>query len=667
MNNPVTFATLSFNERDTPVSHQFDDIYFSTQDGLAESIYVFQEGNQIWEKWIEHQREFFVIAETGFGTGLNFFAVAETFQRFQQTYPNSPLKRLYFISFEKYPLTVAQYQKVHQSYPQFSTFSAKLCAHWQPRLQGCQRYHFDQSIYLDLWFGDIADNLPQLGDNYTAMVDAWFLDGFSPDKNPEMWNENLYQQMFRLSRNGGSFATFTAASSVRKGLQNAGFEVKKRKGFGKKREMLWGEKVNSNEHYTLKYPFFAQQAAKNSETFAIFGGGIASLFVALSLLERGKQVTLYCKDSELAQNASGNLQGAIYPQLSDDDEKNVRFYIHAFDYALQRITYLAKKVEFEHQFSGVALYAYNEKTAQKIKKLCSQWQTSLIKWEEKDSLSLQLGVTVDQGGAIISEAGWLAPKQMVQNTFAYLQTLGLKVVFNHQAENLQQIEDKWQWQANGSIFSADCVILATGHTIRNFSQTVEIPFYPVRGLVSQIPTNETLAKLKMVLCYDGYLTPASKQGTHCIGASHIRDNAQNEFNLEEHLANAAKLQKNVANCDWTELDLSQNLAKVGIRSALRDRVPMVGQVGNFAAQQKDYVNLYNQLRRKELKQAIKPAENFANLYLVGGLGSRGLTTAPLLGELLASLICKEPLPISEDIWHNLAPNRTWIRKMLKGK
>lgn len=235
----LTFASLSFNSVNTPVSDQFDDIYFSTQDGLAESQYVFQEGNQLWQKWQTHQSPAFIIAETGFGTGLNFLAVVEKFQQFRTEFPNSKVERLYFISFEKFPLTSAQLAEVHRTYPQFAKFSENLTACWQPRQTGCQRYHFD-NIYLDIWFGEMAENLPQLGELYTSTIDAWFLDGFSPDKNPEMWNEHLYQQMFRLTKNGGTFATFTASSNVRRGLQAAGFEVYKRKGFGKKREMLWG-------------------------------------------------------------------------------------------------------------------------------------------------------------------------------------------------------------------------------------------------------------------------------------------------------------------------------------------------------------------------------------------------------------------------------------------
>ena len=660
----LTFSQLTFNESNTPVSEQFDDIYFSTQDGLAESYYVFQEGNQLWERWLSHERESFVIAETGFGTGLNFMAVADKFQQFRAENSTHKLQRLYFLSFEKYPLTSEQLSQIHESYPQFATLSANLTAYWKPHQVGCQRYHFGE-IYLDIWFGDIQESLSQWGDLYDEAVDAWFLDGFSPDKNPEMWNEGLYQQMFRTTRLNGTFATFTASSNVRRGLQAVGFEVKKRKGFGKKREMLWGTKNPEVESQSQQFPYFYQQNAEHCQDIAIVGGGVASLFLALSLLEKGKKVTLYCKDDQVARKASGNLQGAIYPQLSDDDDRNVRFYVHAFDYALQRLNGLKQAVDFEHALTGVALYAYDEKQVKKLAKMAEITQDeSLFQLCSAEELSEKLGTSVPQGGAFIQEGGWLSPVQLVQNGFAFLEGVGLKIVLNHEVCDPQWQGDKWQWQHAGKTFSHEVLVLANGHSFNDFVQAKGIPLYPVRGQVSQVPTTEKLAKLKCVICYDGYLTPASSQETHCIGASHIRDDSTTEFSPSEHQENLAKLQQNLTACNWTEsLDLSGNLAKVGIRAALRDRIPMVGAVPNFEAQKAQYVNLYNLLRRK---QAVEKVENFTNLYMINGLASRGLTSAPLLGELLASLIAGEPLPISEDIWQALNPNRTWMRKLLKG-
>ncbi|QLB21444.1 bifunctional tRNA (5-methylaminomethyl-2-thiouridylate)-methyltransferase MnmD/FAD-dependent cmnm(5)s(2)U34 oxidoreductase MnmC [Vespertiliibacter pulmonis] len=664
----LNFASVAFNHTQTPISEQFDDIYFSTLDGVAESQYVFQEGNQIWEKWQHHSREFFVIAETGFGTGLNFLAVAQRFQQFREEFPTHHLKRLYFISFEKFPLNTDQLIEIHQRYPQFVNLSAQLTACWQPRQVGCQRYHFEQ-IYLDLWFGDITDNLPQLGDNYNSSIDCWFLDGFSPDKNPEMWSEQLYRQLFRLTRNGGSFATFTASSNVRRGLQAVGFEVKKRKGFGKKREMLWGEKPLASPDAPYEYPYFYSHHPDtnlNNTDIAIVGGGVASLFLALSLLERGKSVTLYCQDEQLAQNASGNLQGAIYPQLSDDDERNVRFYVHSFDYALQRLNKLAQAVDFEHDFTGVALYAYNEKTQQKLQKLAEQgWDFNLFQLHSAEQLTEKIGLPVKNGGAFIASGGWISPLQLVQNSFAYLETLGLKIILNHRVENPKFEYNKWHWQYQNQHFSHQILVLANGHTLTEFQQTAGIPLYPVRGQVSQVPTNNTLQRLKCVVCYDGYITPMSASQSHCIGASHLRDNSETTFSLIEHQQNLAKLQDNLTSCEWTKsIDISKNQGKVGIRSAFRDRIPMVGAVANFARQKEQFANLFNQRRRKE---SIEKAECYPNLYLLAGLGSRGLTTAPLLGELLASQICGEPQPLSQDILQALSPNRTWIRQLLRGR
>lgn len=661
----LTFASLSFNPNNTPVSEHFDDIYFSTQDGLAESYYVFQEGNQLWEKWQRYSQAYFVIAETGFGTGLNFFAVADKFRQFRREFPQSVLKRLYFISFEKYPLTSEQLTTIHYSYPQFADFSQKLTACWQPRQSGCERYHFEE-ITLDLWFGDMAESLVELGDYHSQKIDCWFLDGFSPDKNPDMWSEHLYQQMFRLTRAGGSFATFTAASAVRKGLQAAGFEVKKRKGFGKKREMLWGEKPRECGNVEPCFPYYAMLHGGENDDVAIVGGGIASFCLAWALSVRGKRVTVYCKDVQPAENASGNLQGAVYPQLSDDDMRNVRFYVHSFEYALRWLRQISKNVPFEQAFSGVALYGYNAKTAEKLHKIATQeWDSDLYHWLDAAALSEKIGLRVPNGGAFISQGGWISPKQLVQNGFGYLQQQGVKFIANHRVENPQWQEGMWNWQYQGECFSHKVLVLANGHQIKQFEATEQIPMYPVRGQVSHIPTSPALAKLRTVLCYDGYITPKSEALTHCVGATHLRDNQDEHFSLEEHQQNAAKFSQNLTACDWvSEADFSGEQGRVGIRAAFRDRMPMVGMLPDFNKQKNSYAKLYDKLRRRE---RIELAACYPNAYLFGGLGSRGLTTAPLLAELLASQICQEPLPISEDILQALTPHRSWIRNWIRGR
>ena len=662
----IQHAKIHFNQENTPVSDKFDDVYFSNQDGLAETHYVFLEGNQLWERWVNYQEAHFVIAETGFGTGLNFFAVTSLFREFRQKYPDSPLKHLYFISFEKYPLPLDALQQAHLAYPQFSHLAQHLQQHWLNPIQGCYRFHFDETT-LDLWFGDVAENLPQLGDYMNSKIDAWFLDGFAPSKNPDMWNEQLYQQMFRFTKPQGTFATFTAASAVRKGLENAGFNIKKRKGFGKKRECLSGQKTHE-KLTALSTPWFHSQPANLKEQdIAIIGGGIASLCTAISLVKRGAKITIYCEDEQTALNASGNKQGAFYPQLSDDNECNIRFYIHAFAYGHQFLQWaIQQQIEFEHEFCGVALCAYNEKAESKLNKITElNLPSDLYQSLSQTELSEKVGLPLPFGGGFIPQGAWLAPRQLVQHAFAFLEKQGAQIKTSQKVTALSQTENGWQiTTAENETFCHEVVVLANGHKLTEFEQTQKLPLYPVRGQVSQIPTSENLLKLKTVLCYDGYLTPVDQAKTsHCIGASHVRDNATREFCLTEQQENQQKIQQNIPE-EWTkEVDTSGNLARIGVRCSVRDLTPMMGAVPHFSAQQVQYQNLFNLRRRK---QPIEQAENYPNLYLIGALGSRGLTSAPFLGETLASLIYGEPLPMSEDLIHNLMPNRSWIRRWLKG-
>ena len=662
----IQHAKIHFNQENTPVSDKFDDVYFSNQDGLAETHYVFLEGNQLWERWVHYQEAHFVIAETGFGTGLNFFAVSTLFHEFRQKYPDSPLERLYFISFEKYPLPLDALQQAHLAYPQFSCLAQHLQQHWLNPIQGCYRFHFDETT-LDLWFGDVAENLPQLGDYMNSKIDAWFLDGFAPSKNPDMWNEQLYQQMFRFTKPQGTFATFTAASAVRKGLENAGFNIKKRKGFGKKRECLSGQKTQEKPT-ALSTPWFHSQPANLKEQdIAIIGGGIASLCTAISLVKRRAKITIYCEDEQTALNASGNKQGAFYPQLSDDNERNIRFYIHAFAYGHQFLQWaIQQQIEFEHEFYGVALCAYNDKTESKLNKIAElNLPSDLYQSLNQSELSEKVGLPLPFGGGFIPLGAWLAPRQLVQHAFAFLEKQGVQIKTSQKVTALSQTENGWQIKtAENETFCHEVVVLANGHKLTEFEQTQKLPLYPVRGQVSQIPTSENLLKLKTVLCYDGYLTPVDQaKASHCIGASHVRDNATREFSLTEQQENQQKIQQNIPE-EWTkEVDTSGNLARIGVRCSVRDLTPMMGAVPHFSAQQTQYQNLFNLRRRK---QPIEQAENYPNLYLIGALGSRGLTSAPFLGETLASLIYGEPLPMSEDLIHNLMPNRSWVRRWLKG-
>lgn len=316
--SPVEHAQLNWNDQGTPVSRAFDDVYFSNDNGLEETRYVFLDGNHLPQRFAAHPRDLFIVAESGFGTGLNFLTLWQAFDRFRAAHPQAGLRRLHFISCEKYPLTHADLVSAHAHWPELAPWAGQLQQQWPQALPGCQRLLFNGGeVTLDLWLGDINALIDTFDDSLNGQVDAWFLDGFAPAKNPEMWTPALFAAMARLARPGSTFATFTSAGFVRRGLQQAGFSVAKRKGFGHKREMLTGV-LDSAPGQLAAQPWYARPQATSREV-ALIGGGVASAVLALALLRRGWQVTLYCADAAPALGASGNRQGALYPLLNQHD------------------------------------------------------------------------------------------------------------------------------------------------------------------------------------------------------------------------------------------------------------------------------------------------------------------------------------------------------------
>lgn len=217
----------------TPYSNVFDDVYFSKGKGLDESYYVFLEGNQLAERF--KSAENFHIGETGFGSGLNFLCAWQLFEWLNQS------GILHFTSIELYPFSRDILIQTHSAYPALSNQSETFLQHYKtPKTYGTYRMEFSKGrIILDIIYADINDAFPHI----TERMDCWFLDGFDPAKNPDMWSQDVCHNIYSLTKDEGTLATFTAASNIRRNLQTAGFEVSKRKGFGKKREMITATKT----------------------------------------------------------------------------------------------------------------------------------------------------------------------------------------------------------------------------------------------------------------------------------------------------------------------------------------------------------------------------------------------------------------------------------------
>nr|WP_318384069.1 bifunctional tRNA (5-methylaminomethyl-2-thiouridine)(34)-methyltransferase MnmD/FAD-dependent 5-carboxymethylaminomethyl-2-thiouridine(34) oxidoreductase MnmC [uncultured Enterobacter sp.] len=660
--NTIQSANLEFNAEGTPVSRDFDDVYFSNDNGLEETRYVFLGGNALPARFSDHQRPLMVVAESGFGTGLNFLTLWQAFDAFRQTHPQATLQRLHFISFEKFPLKGVDLQKAHQHWPELAPWAEQLQAQWPLPFAGCHRLLLDGGrVTLDLWFGDINALTHQLDDSLDQRVDAWFLDGFAPAKNPDMWTAELFSAMARLTRPGGTLATFTSAGFVRRGLQDVGFTMRKSKGFGRKREMLIGE-MQQVRALAPRAPWFARTGTDKREV-AIVGGGVASALLSLALLRRGWQVTLYCADEAPAQGASGNRQGALYPLLNAHDPALARFFPAAFTFA--RRLYDALPVAFDHDWCGVTQLGWDEKSQRKIEQMLSQALPEEIAVAlDEHAVKRDSGLDTGCGGVHYPLGGWLCPAQLTAAAIALASTQGLKVAYQHKVTALNQLDVGWQLIfATGAQVLHQTVVLANGHAINRFVQTEKLPVYSVGGQVSHIPTTPGLAQLRQVLCYDGYLTPMNPVNQHhCLGASYHRGSEDVRYNEDDQRHNRQRLIDCFPQADWAkEVDVSAKEARNGVRCATRDHLPMIGNIGDYAAILREYA-----LLSEQTENAVS-APVYTGLFMLGALGSRGLCSAPLAAEILASQMSEEPIPMDGETLAALNPNRFWVRKLLKGR
>ena len=629
----LNHANIYFNQQGTPVATDFEDIYFSNEGGLAETDYVFLQHNGLPKRWEDHSQRYFHIIETGFGTGANFLLCWQRFRQFRQQHPAAQCRKLYFSSYEKYPLTYSDLGKALQLLPELSDQCQLLLAQYPPAVAGCQRLIFDEgSVVLDLWLGDVNELLPQLPSKNRA--DAFFLDGFAPDKNPQMWQQALFDQMARLSHIGTTVATFTCAGLVKRGLQQSGFAIKKVKGFGRKREMLTA---------SFQPPADADnepQAVTNHSAngkVVIVGGGIASLCLALQLIDKGITTELICADNTVAQGASHNLQGAVYPNLHALPTPASLLHCQAFHFArhfYQRLA--AQGLAFAMQWCGVLHLATNPALSQRQQKIIDNgaWPTELVYPVTADQASQIAGVVLEHSGIFLPQAGWLSPQQFCQAALAVLlQSTLFQVKFNSKVTAITTIATDvkpaplWQVWCQGSAPTSTCsqLVLANGADISQFHLSSHLPVNRVRGQVTHVKSHG-MRPLKTVLCHKGYITPALNE-CHAVGATFDRNAGSAFISAADNEENLALVNHQLQKPTWFA-DAEATAARAAFRATVPDHLPLLGAVTNHQG-----------------------------LFVFGGLGARGVLLAPLLAETLACQIAAQPQAMTTDNLAAIAAER----------
>ncbi|WP_370243309.1 bifunctional tRNA (5-methylaminomethyl-2-thiouridine)(34)-methyltransferase MnmD/FAD-dependent 5-carboxymethylaminomethyl-2-thiouridine(34) oxidoreductase MnmC [Alteromonas abrolhosensis] len=680
-------AQVHFNESGTPVADHFDDVYFSNDSGIDETQHVFVAGNDLAERWQQWPNPTFVIAETGFGTGLNFLVAMRCFNEFRAANPDHPLKRLYFITTEKFPLPQQDMQRALEAFPALKDEAQALASLYPMGLEGCHRLHFDNhSTTLDLWIGDVHELLPQWHSPVNGLIDAWFLDGFAPSKNPDMWTDALFSQMARLSKTGTTFGTFTAAGVVKRGLAGVGFTIKKRNGFGRKRDMLTGvfNQDNENVQHKLRLPAgpyyrYASDSLDKTSKVAVVGSGLAAAAACLALVKRGICTTLYFDGDTLASGASGNPQGGFYPQLHSEASIASRIQAHSFLYARQAYDHTIEHAkacglaDVAHDFCGVIQLSFNDKVAERQNKLAAAdvWPEALIKPVDSKEVSDIANLALPYSGLYIGLGGWISPPQLVTTMIEEaLQSGKLELKPNHtyvSHEAVETTKQRVQIRFNlGSaeseeVITADHLILALGAGAVNASDFDSLSLRPVRGQVEAIPTQMPIEQLNTVLCHKGYMTPVF-EGRHALGSTYVKNDLSTDVRGDETEMNLATHEQALANTDIVQALQHDGEARAATRLGSPDHQPVVGALHDFNALKKHYDMLG--VGKPLTSAPVLPTSVVSTLTC---LGSRGLTTAPLMAEILVSSLCKEPLPLSNDLLNAVNTSRFMTREAIRSQ
>ena len=680
-------AQVHFNESGTPVADHFDDVYFSNDSGIDETQHVFVAGNDLAERWQQWRPPTFVIAETGFGTGLNFLVAMRAFNEFRAANPDHPLKRLYFITTEKFPLPQQDMQRALEAFPALKNEAQALASLYPMGLEGCHRLHFDNhSTTLDLWIGDVHELLPQWHSPVNGLIDAWFLDGFAPSKNPDMWTDALFSQMARLSKTGTTFGTFTAAGVVKRGLAGVGFTIKKRNGFGRKRDMLTGvfNQDNENVQHKLRLPAgpyyrYADDSLDKTSKVAVVGSGLAAATACLALVKRGISTTLYFDGDTLASGASGNPQGGFYPQLHSEASIASRIQAHSFLYARKAYDHTIEHAkacglsDVAHDFCGVIQLSFNDKVAERQNKLAAAdvWPETLIKPVDSKEVSDIANLALPYSGLYIGLGGWISPPQLVTAMIEEaLQSgkLTLKpnhIYVSHEAieTTKQQVRIRFNLDSaeNEEVITADHLILALGAGAVNASDFNSLSLRPVRGQVEAIPTQLPIEQLNTVLCHKGYMTPVF-EGRHALGSTYVKNDLSTDVRSDETEMNLATHEQALANTDIVQALQHDGKARAATRLGSPDHQPVVGALHNFDSLKELYTMLG--VGKPLTSAPVLPSSVVSTLTC---LGSRGLTTAPLMAEVLVSSLCKEPLPLRNDLLNSVNTSRFMTREAIRSQ
>ena len=612
----LTPASVTWSPAGAPVDAVHGDVYFSAQDGLAETRTVFLKGCDLPEAW--RGRGQFTVAETGFGTGLNFLAL---WQLWRDHRPG-PDARLTFVSFEMYPLMQGDAARALSAWPELAPLARQLVARWPDPVRGARTIDLpDDGVSLILHLGDIQEMLPRSA----FKADAWFLDGFSPAKNAGMWSGWIYPEIAARCAPDARLATFTVAGAVRRGLMEAGFDVSKAEGHGHKRERLEARlRVSPSRGADM---FGLAGPPDPPRRIAILGAGIAGATLAHALSALSVDVTVFDPAPAPANGASGNPLALLMPRLDAGDTAESRLLIDA---------YLAARSFYrtfpEAEETSVLQTPRNATEAVRFEKLLADPPLPL------DDLEAVRGAGLLHKRALI-----LRPRPLIARLLD-----GVRCQLGSAPE-----VSLANTSVNGAVF--DAIILANGQSAASVVRA--LPLEPRLGQVDFIES-EVLAPasalasgtyalaLGMSRLWGATFEPSGPDFA-CEGTQAARD---------ENRGGLSRLSPY-----WIGEALAGEVAsRASLRATTPDRLPLIGAVPDQDAA----MMVFAAMKKGQVVNAGMPL--LPSVYVASGFGARGFTWAPWAAQILAAQLSGLPAPASLPALRAVSPARFVFRALRRG-
>ena len=591
---------------DIPISRQFGDVYFSKANGLLETRHVFLNGNDLSTRLSQLQPfQYFCVGETGFGTGLNILTL---WQLWQQVRPANQ-SHLHAISVEKYPLSKTDLIRALNAWPELKPLADQLIAQYPLPIAGCHRLSFPEERFsLDLWLGDAHDVFPMI--EKTKAVDAWFLDGFAPSCNPELWEEQVLNHIIRLSDSGTTFASFSVAGVLKRGLKKHGITISRPKGFGHKREMLkaiWQQTEEKTESSAIDQP----TKGLKPQNIAVIGAGIAGLNVAWALAQRGHHSTIYEQKQPLS-GGSGNPLALLNPKLCPIEQAHEHLMTLTWQYALNFYP------KFE-AFRAIQVNQMAQKNPQDLLDLAEQYPVGLLQTQTPE----QSQIATTLSSLKLTQAGAVSPHQLRDQIMKH-RNIDLKI---GKVTKLIEIGSMVQLiQDQHVLAEADQVVVCCAKASSDLFEQYPV-LKPIRGQVSWLNNSEHPLAQDQAYSYGGYCMQLDAQ--HLIlGASFYPNREDEDVLLEDHVHNFDLIHSIYPTYAQHLPDPAVWQGRASIRAQTADYFPLLGQV----------------------------QEN-SRIFTFAGLGSKGFLFAPLCSEILAALMLYEACPVPASLLQKLNPRR----------